>query len=64
VKEVFPRIPEMDEVKPVFRCVSPPYFAMVFKKYFGMEELEYDRKFMNDGFLATFDRSVFDNMEK
>jgi len=60
VKEVFTNVPEnLSETKPVFRCVNGPFFAMVVKKYFNMVENEYDRKFLNEGAIATFDESIY-----
>lgn len=43
-----------------FKGIQSYFFMQVFKKYTNQEITDMDKKFYHDGFLATFDKTVFD----
>lgn len=43
-----------------FKGVPIYHFSQVFKKYFGLKPHEYDKKFVYEGHLASFDQFLFE----
>lgn len=47
-------------IERAFKCASSSFFAQVFKKYFGLPIVPFDRKVYFEGFVATLDTDIFD----
>jgi hypothetical protein len=43
-----------------FKSIQSYFFMQVFKKYTEQEITDMDKKFYHDGFLSTFDKTVFE----
>jgi len=61
VREAFTDLTNLDIKSGYFRCISSTFFAMAWKKYYGLPVHVNDRKFLFENQIATLDKSIFED---